>query len=89
MNKKFINDIEVGEIFLHPFHHTPNGQGIFRVSEICEMSTRFGSPNRIVKGELFVPKTAEYATLKFIEECSLWAGSLKKRIPNNIEINFE
>lgn len=85
----FIQDVKVGDLFLHPFHYVPSGNTIFKITEVEPMSTRFGSPDRIVRGETWTPKNGEYATLKFIEKTSLWAGSLKSRIPNTIDVHFE
>lgn len=91
---KYIESVKVGDLFADPFHFVHSAIGrtnaIVRVTEVGEMKERFGKPDRIVRYEKFVPKNGEYGVLKFIENSSIWAGSLKSKIPNDVvDIVFE
>lgn len=93
-NSKFITDIEVGDIFLHPFHFVPSSLGgstnaIISITNVRELSQRFDKTDRVVDYDMWVPKEGDYATLKFIESSSIWAGSLKTKIPNTIDVVFD
>lgn len=91
-NPDFILNIIPNDLFLHPTHFCSSLLGptsaLFLVTEVCELSGRFGFTDRIVRGHKYVPDKGEYGQLRFLEECSLWAGSLKTKVPNTIDVNF-
>ena len=88
-----IENIKVGDLYLDPFHYVRSKIGktsaIAKITEVGEMKTRFGKPDRIVRYEKYVPKEGSYGVLKFIENSSVWAGDLKKKIPDNFSIVYE